>query len=69
MKSLSTFIIRGGVSLLISGQMDPTTLSTLVAARLLEQYQLDLWLVPSCTPPAALRAGSRWGRRRRRSVR
>lgn len=44
---MSTFIIRGGVSLLISGQMDPTTLSTLVAARLLEQYQLDLWLVPS----------------------
>ena len=37
----STCIIRGGVSLLISGQMDPTTLATLVAARLLEQYQLD----------------------------
>ena len=28
MKSLSTFIIRGGVSRLISGQMDQTTLST-----------------------------------------
>ena len=41
MTSLSTCIIRGGVRLLISGQMDPTTLSTLVAARLLEQYQLD----------------------------
>ena len=40
MTSLSTCIIRGGVRL-ISGQMDPTTLSTLVAARLLEQYQLD----------------------------
>ena len=41
MKPLSTCISRGGVSLLISGQMDPTTLSTLMAARLLEQYQLD----------------------------
>lgn len=46
-KSLSTFIIGGGVSLLISGQMDQTTLSTLVAVRLVEQYQLDLWFVPS----------------------
>ena len=27
--------------------MDPTTLLTLVAAHLLEQYQLDLRLVPS----------------------
>ena len=41
MTSLSACIIRGGVRLLISGQVDPTTLSTLVAARLLEQYQLD----------------------------
>lgn len=66
---MSTFIIRIGGSLLISCQMDQTTLLTLVAAHLLEQYQLDLLLVPSGTPPAALGAGSRWGRRRRRSGR
>lgn len=44
---MSTFIIRIGDSLLISCQMDQTTLLTLVAAHLLEQYQLDLLLVPS----------------------
>lgn len=44
---MSTFIIRIGDSLLISCQMDQTTLSTLVAAHLLGQYQLDLLLVPS----------------------
>ena len=69
MTPLSACIVRGGVRLLISGQVDPTTLSTLVAAGLLEQYQLDLWVLPSCAPPAALRAGSRWGSRRRRSGR
>ena len=61
MKSLSTFIIRGGVSRLISGQMDQTTLSTLVAARLLEQYQLDLWLVPSfSSAPTVLQYDPGW---------
>lgn len=43
----STFITKAGDCLLTSCQMDQTTLSTLVAAHLLEQYQLDLWLALS----------------------
>ena len=59
MKSLSPLIIKGSDSLLISYQMDPTTLSAMVASCLLKKYQLDLWLVASVTPTVALGSGSR----------